>query len=126
MSAARVLIIDDDNTALWLARQFLDDAGFEAKGASCLSEFECVISDWTPDIVVADVKMPEVTGPQLCRVLKDRFETAHIPVVLYSALPEDELAGLAEQCEAENYVNKLAGLENLVHRLEDLCRRTIW
>ena len=126
MTAARVLIIDDDDTALWLARQFLHDAGFEAKGANSLSEFECVISDWTPDIVVADVSMPEVSGPQLCRALKDRYQTAHIPVVLYSALPDDELAGLAEECEAENYVNKRAGLEHLVLRLEDLCRRTIW
>jgi len=126
MTSTRILIIDDDNTALWLARQFLDDAGFEAKGASSVSEFEAVISDWPPDVVVADVRMPDLSGPQLCRVLKDRYQTAHIPVVLYSALPEDELAGLAQECEAETYINKLAGLDYLVNRLEELCRRTLW
>jgi CheY-like chemotaxis protein len=123
---ARVLLIDDDPSALWMARQFLDDAGFEARGASSVPEFQTLLDDWAPDVVVADVDMPSVTGPELCRVLKDRYQTAHIPVVLYSALPPDELAGLAAQCEAETWLEKTAGLDALVAHLEELCQRALW
>jgi CheY-like chemotaxis protein len=123
---ARVLLIDDDPSALWMARQFLDDAGFEARGASSVPEFEALLDAWSPDVVVADVDMPSVTGPELCRVLKDRYQTAHIPVVLYSALPPDELAGLASLCEAETWLEKTAGLDALVTHLEELCQRALW
>ncbi len=122
----RVLLIDDDPNALWMARQYLDDAGFEARGATSLAEFESLLDSWSPDVIVADVDMPSVTGPALCRVLKDRYQTAHIPVVLYSALPSEELAGLAAGCEAETWLEKTAGLDALVVHLEELCQRTLW
>ena len=123
---ARVLIIDDDSSALWLAQQFLGDAGFEARGASTIREFENLLDDWAPDVVVADVDMPSLTGPELCKVLKDRYQTAHIPVVLYSALPSEELADLAASCEAEVYLEKTRGLDELVRQLQDLFQRTLW
>lgn len=123
---ARVLIIDDDANALWLAREFLGDAGFDARGASTLGEFEALLDDWAPDVVVADVEMPSLTGAELCRVLKDRYQTAHIPVVLYSALPDHELAGLAVECEAETYLTKTRGLDALVTHLQELCQRALW
>ena len=123
---ARVLLIDDDATALWLAKQFLTDAGFDARAAASLYEFHALLEDWAPDVVVADVDMPSLTGPELCRVLKDRYQTAHIPVVLFSSLPDDELGVLAERCEAEIWVNKTAGLDHLVERLDELCKRTLW
>jgi DNA-binding response OmpR family regulator len=123
---ARVLLIDDDTTALWMAKQFLSDAGFDARGAATLFEFHALLDDWAPDVVVADVDMPSLTGPELCRVLKDRYATAHIPVVLFSALPDDELGALAATCEAEIWLNKTAGLEELVQRLDELCKRTLW
>lgn len=126
MANPRVLIIDDDASALWLAQEFLGDAGFEARGASTLHEFETLLDDWAPDVVVADVEMPSLTGAELCRVLKDRYQTAHIPVVLYSALPDEELASLAAQCEAETYLTKTRGLDELVKHLQELCQRALW
>ena len=114
MNQARVLMIDDDPNALWIARQFLDEAGFEVRGASTLFEFEAQLAEWAPDVVVADVDMPSLTGPELCRALKARYQTAHIPIVLYSALPDEELASLAARCEADTYLNKTAGLDQLV------------
>lgn len=123
---ARVLIIDDDQTALWLAQQFLDDAGFEVQSANTLFEFETLLATWIPDVVVADVNMPSLSGTELCRILKGRYQTAHIPVMLFSALPNAELAQLAAACEAERYLSKMAGLDQLAQQLETLCQRTLW
>jgi two-component system cell cycle response regulator len=123
---ARVLIIDDDAAALWLAEQFLDDAGFDVQCANTLFEFETLLANGAPDIVVADVNMPSLSGAELCRILKGRYQTAHIPVVLFSALPDTELAELAQACEAERYLSKMAGLDQLAQHLEMLCQRTLW
>ena len=123
---ARVLIIDDDATALWMAQQFLDDAGFDVQCASSLFEFETMLAASAPDIVVADVNMPSLSGAELCRILKGRYQTAHIPIVLFSALPDTELAQVAESCEAERYLSKLAGLDQLAEHLELLCQRALW
>jgi CheY-like chemotaxis protein len=123
---ARVLIIDDDAAALWMAQQFLDDAGFDVQCASTLFEFEALLASAAPDIVVADVNMPSLSGAELCRILKGRYQTAHIPIVLFSALPDTELAEVAEACEAERYLSKMAGLDQLAEHLEMLCQRTLW
>ena len=62
--------------------------------------------------------MPNITGVELCRMLKASYETAHVPVVLFSALPPSELEGLARDCEADGFLSKTSGLEQLPRELK--------
>ena len=57
--------------------------------------------------------MPQMSGVELCRLLKSSYETAHVPVVLFSALSSDELEMLARECEADGFLSKANGLDQL-------------
>ena len=48
---------------------------------------------------------------------KSNYETAHVPVVLFSAVPHNELEGMARDCEADGFLSKANGLDRLPKEL---------
>ena len=122
MSVARrkVLLIDDSEISLHFTAQVLSRAGFEVKQSTDPYELSSVLGGWRPDVILTDVDMPNVTGVELCQMLKSSYETAHVPVVLFSALPPEELKELARECDADGYLSKTNGLEQLAKELQVL------
>ncbi len=122
----RVLLIDDSAIASEVACAVLEDAGFEVRAAKSLGEFSSVLKTWYPNIVLADVNMPGVSGPELCKWIKVRVETQTVPVVLYSDMPEAPLADIARESGADGYVSKERGLERVSQKLSELCEEIVW
>lgn len=121
----RILLIDDSDIALEVQRDLLTGDGFEVRATTSLGTFDELLEDWCPQLILADVDMPTLSGPELCRMLKSRYDTAHVPIVLCSALSIDRLKQLARDCEAEGYVSK-ARLESLAEDLHELCEAMAW
>lgn len=122
----KVLVIDDSPISLDIQSEVLHKAGFDVRAVSTLDEFSALLKDWVPDIILADVQMPGMTGVELCSALKGQYETAHVPVVLCSGLPREELARLAEECEADGYLSKSDGIERLPDELRLLGETVGW
>jgi sigma-B regulation protein RsbU (phosphoserine phosphatase) len=102
----RVLIMDDSEIALEVARSRLEAGGFDTRGAQSLGEFAAIISTWCPEIVLTDVNMPGLSGPDLCRAIKSRFDTKRVHVVLFSDLPKDDLQRLTREAGSDGYLSK--------------------
>lgn len=118
----RVLIVDDilANTKLLEARLSAEyytvqcvDNGFEA--IKIVERGEC-------DIVLLDVMMPEITGFDVCRYLKGKPETMHIPIVLVTALDgvHDRVQGL--EAGADDFLTKPVRELELLARVKSLMR----
>lgn len=120
----RILMIDDDPVILAMAADALSDAGFEVRTANTLEEFYRSTVEWRPEIVMTDIRMPEMNGDKLCRLVKSRLPG--IPVVFFSGLPDDELAAIAKACSADGYARKREGLEGLVTTVRQLCEWVLW
>ena len=118
----RVLIVDDilANTKLLEARLLAEyynvqcvDNGFDA--IKIVEAGEC-------DIVLLDVMMPEITGFDVCRYLKGKAETMHVPIVLVTALDglNDRIQGL--EAGADDFLTKPVREMELLARVKSLLR----
>ena len=116
----KVLLIDDSEISLHFVAGVLSRAGFDVRTATDVHELGAVLGDWRPHVILTDVNMPGMSGLELCRLLKSSYETAHVPVVLFSANPPDILEGMARDCEADGFLSKAAGLEQLPGELASL------
>jgi signal transduction histidine kinase/ligand-binding sensor domain-containing protein/DNA-binding response OmpR family regulator len=75
-----------------------------------------------PKLIVADISMPEMTGLEMCKKIKGDSRTAHIPVILLTALTteEDQLAGL--DSGASDYILKPFNFEILLSKINNLLQ----
>ena len=122
----RVLVLDDSEIVLNMMVLVLAEAGFEAFSANSLVEFELLLSSADPHIVLTDIQMPEITGDDVCRVLKSKMDTHLVPVVLFSTIEDKELAELAEHSGADGYVSKNAGPGEIVRVINKLTEEIIF
>jgi CheY-like chemotaxis protein len=109
----KILLVDDSDVSLHLVAGVLEKAGFDVRGTDDVQNLGGVLGDWRPDVILSDVHMPNLSGAELCRLLKSSYETAHVPVVLFSSMAHDELEKLARECEADGFLSKAGGLDRL-------------
>jgi CheY-like chemotaxis protein len=121
----KVLLMDDSEIASEVTRAALEGTGFEVRAARTLGEFNVVLKTWSPNIVLADVNMPGVTGPELCRWIKQRIDTESVPVVLYSDMPDRSLAEVAAAAGADAWVSKAYGFDRISSKLTELCEQMV-
>jgi CheY-like chemotaxis protein len=108
----KLLLIDDSELSLKLVADVLGKAGYEVRTSTGVENLATTFGEWRPDIILTDVNMPGMNGVELCRKLKSAYDTAHVPVVLFSALSIDELEVLARECQADGFLCK-TGLDQL-------------
>jgi two-component system, cell cycle response regulator len=119
---ARVLVVDDILSNVKLLEAKLTAEYFEVitafNGAECLAKME----QGAPDIVLLDVMMPGMDGFEVCRRIKSNPKTAHVPVVMVTALdqPSDRVAGL--DAGADDFLTKPVDDAALFARVRSLVR----
>src|SRR5687768_17823730 len=80
-----ILVVDDDETNLTVARSLLEADGFAVVTAvDAMSTFD-VLKDVDPALILMDVQLPGMDGWELTRRLKNNIPTSHIPVIALTA-----------------------------------------
>jgi DNA-binding response OmpR family regulator len=102
----KILIVEDSRTQAAYLQMLLESEGYEVEMATDGEEAHKRALASRPELVMADVVMPGMSGFELCRLLKSQPETRHIKVVLVTALnsAQDLLRGL--ECGADNFIRK--------------------
>jgi two-component system cell cycle response regulator DivK len=85
--ASLVLIVDDNEQNLKLARDVLRAAGFWTLEAETGAEALTLADEHLPDVILMDMRLPDMDGMDAARALAGGTRTARIPVVALSALP---------------------------------------
>src|SRR4030088_697765 len=121
MSGNRVLVVDDEDHILELARLYLAREGYQiervADGAQALARFGQI----KPDLVVLDIMLPNVDGLTICREIR---KTSQVPIIMLTARDEvtDKVVGL--ELGADDYLTKPFHPQELVARAKALVRRS--
>ena len=119
---ARVLVVDDIAANLRLLEAKLLNEYYEvAVAASGLEALETA-SRWMPDVVLLDVMMPGMDGYEVCRRLKAQPATAHIPVVMVTALTDQAERVRGLEAGADDFLSKPVDDATLFGRLRALLR----
>jgi CheY-like chemotaxis protein len=126
VDAKRILLIDDSEITLQMEKVVLEQRGYEVAATTTLVEFERLLTDFKPDLILTDIHMPEARGTDICRTLKNEYRTQDIPIVLFSSLNDDELAELAQQVGADGFLSKAHGLDALGEKVDELVESIIW
>jgi two-component system KDP operon response regulator KdpE len=116
----RVLVVDDEPQILRALRVILREAGFEALPASTGEEALDLAALQHPDAGIVDLLLPDIDGVELCRRLR---EWTDIPLIVLSAVGDEDAKVRALAAGADDYVTKPFGPRELVARLQANLRR---
>jgi two-component system, cell cycle response regulator DivK len=99
-----VLIVEDDERNRKLARDVLDAAGFRTLVAATGAEGITLAREHAPDVILVDLRLPDIGGDEAARALKADPRTTRIPVVAMSAL---SLEGNTEWLEGAGFAGAI-------------------
>ncbi|MGC3997961.1 MAG: response regulator [Anaeromyxobacter sp.] len=122
----RILLLDDSAITLEMEKAVLEERGYAVSVAGNLLEFEAQLAAFQPDVILTDLMMPDVSGKDIVRTLKQDFHTEKIPIILFSSKPDEELATVAEQAGADGYLSKSHGIDRLGDLIDELVESIIW
>jgi pilus assembly protein CpaE len=124
MAAQDIVLVDDDRVIQKMVGGFLERRGYVVRKASDGIEALQLIHECVPDMVITDVRMPELNGIELTSRLRGNHRTAGVPILMFSEMgaPPDALAGYA--VGADDYLPKPFELAILEAKVQSLLRRS--
>jgi two-component system, OmpR family, response regulator ResD len=121
---ARVLVVDDDLTIAEVVGDYLRDAGLETRHAADGQSALSLAREWLPDLVVLDLMLPGIDGLEVCRRLRaDRASQPPVPVIMLTALGEENNRVRGLETGADDYVTKPFSPRELTLRIQAVLRR---
>ncbi|MEL7357921.1 MAG: ammonium transporter [Cyanobacteria bacterium J06560_6] len=114
-----ILIVDDDPVNLQVLNNYLGLLNYRiTRASSGQAALDLLAQDFHPDLVILDVMMPRMTGYEVTKTIRARWERHELPIVLLTAKNrlEDEVIGLA--AGANDYLTKPIVKEGLLARIE--------
>jgi two-component system KDP operon response regulator KdpE len=118
--ARRVLVCDDEPQILRALKVILRDAGFEPVQAATAEEALDTVAVHPPEAAIIDLVLPDADGVEVCRSIRSWSE---MPIIVLSAVGEEDFKVRALHAGADDYVTKPFGARELVARLEAALRR---
>src|SRR5262245_8054037 len=102
----RVLIVDDDDRLVTALRIRLSAAGYEVFTALNGYEGLCEAALFRPDVILLDIRMPELDGYEVCRLIRTVPELCDTPIIVLSASIESPTAARIVQAGGNAFLSK--------------------
>jgi len=117
----RVLVVDDEPQIVRALKVVLREAGFEAVAAETASQALDLAAVRPPEAAIVDLVLPDLDGIEVTRKLR---EWSEMPILVLSAVGEEDQKVRALEAGADDYITKPFGTRELVARLQAALRRT--
>jgi two-component system, OmpR family, KDP operon response regulator KdpE len=115
-----ILVVDDESQITRVLRTSLSSHGYDIRVANDGETALEIMKDWTPDLVITDLAMPNMDGLELCRRLRTKTQ---VPIIVLSVRGEERTKVKALDAGADDYVTKPFGMEELLARVRANLRR---
>lgn len=115
-----ILVVDDEPQITRVLKTTLSSQGYgvrtAADGKQALQEMKV----WSPDLVITDLRMPNMDGRQLCREIRAK---SGVPIIVLSVKGEEAIRGEALDAGADDYITKPFNMNELLARVRAALRR---
>ncbi len=111
-AAPHVLIVDDERQLATNVARYLARNGFDAKAVHSVAAANLAITERKPDIALVDLKLPDISGIDLCRMLHERYPD--LPVLVISATMDDHAIAALRQSAVRGFLAKPFSLASLL------------
>lgn len=123
MAQGNILIVEDEEDILALVTHNLSREGYQTRGLTSGDEALNAIADQTPDLVILDLMLPGLDGLEICRRIKAKPETSHIPIIMLTARGEEADIVTGLELGADDYITKPFSQRILSARVKACLRR---
>jgi len=120
---AKIMVVDDDKEFTTLYREFLTMVGFETVSENQSSKAMDLANAVKPDLFLLDLMMPEPDGFKLCRMLRTNMNFVRTPIIIVTALNDEDSKVVALGAGANDYLTKPFHIDELKSRIELLLER---
>lgn len=121
---AKILIVDDDPQMLDILRTLLEPWGFKLTLLDNPQHFWTTLEQANPDLLILDVEMPQLSGIDLCQVVRNDPQWSNLPVLFLSAHRDMETVTRVFTAGADDYVSKPVLGPELIARVLNRLERT--
>jgi two-component system KDP operon response regulator KdpE len=115
-----ILVVDDEPQITRVLKTTLSSQGYAIRTASDGDEAVQVMKEWTPDLLITDLRMPHMNGLELCRYVRAK---SALPIIVLSVKGEEKIKVDALDAGADDYVTKPFSVNELLARVRAALRR---
>lgn len=120
---ARVLVVEDEEAISELLSYNLGKEGFDVTLVDDGDDALVTVEEETPDIILLDWMLPNVSGVEIARQLRARAQTRAIPIIMLTARGEEEDRVRGLEIGADDYITKPFSMGELIARMRAVLRR---
>jgi DNA-binding response OmpR family regulator len=119
----RILVVEDDVDTAEMLSSYFEQQGYEVLAAAWGEDALRITQEELPDLVVLDIRLPDIDGYEVCRRLRGHRRTEHIPIIFLTERRDriDRLTGL--ELGAVDYITKPFDIQELRLRVRNALRR---
>jgi two-component system, OmpR family, KDP operon response regulator KdpE len=118
---ANILVVDDEPQITRVLKTTLSSVGYGIRTAADGEEALTLMADWSPDLLITDLRMPNMGGLELCRHVRAK---SRIPIIVLSVKGEERIKVDALDAGADDYVTKPFSVNELLARVRAALRRS--
>src|ERR1700730_482027 len=119
----KILVVEDESDIRELLRYNLEQDGFAVEEASDGAEALDRVRRRAPDLMVLDLMLPQMSGLEICRRIRNEPETAKLPIIVVTARGSEVDRVLGLEMGADDYVVKPFSPREVLARIRALLRR---
>ncbi|RZK74017.1 MAG: response regulator [Pedobacter sp.] len=112
----KICVLEDDRGIRDMLDLLLSEADYEINSFCCIKDLLRAKQNYKPDLFLLDVRLPDGNGVEVCRMLNNNADTAHIPVLMMSANVDASQIGVS--CKAKAFMAKPFDIHHILDSIK--------
>jgi len=120
---SRILVVDDDVDILELLKYNFEKEGFEVKTLANSKNTVKVATKFSPDLIILDIMMPDITGIEICEQLRSIPSFQNVYIFFLTARAGNGFQETVLNIGGDDYIEKLMGIRTLMYKVNSVLKK---